>query len=304
MLIIRKVAILLLVAGLSSSSANSNLMSGLTDIVDQAEETKTEETKVLNNAFKQRMISQRMARDTLLISTEFKSSLYQKNLKEDADAFNSKFENLINSKKEIEMVVKKLPIFQEKIDKFKKTWLQFHENIEKLNKNGKDKEATNYILNNNIEILEDIDFIFSSFLKFYQSSDKLENSMTHIKTMLFTQVGKPRMYITKAVKERLLIKENINKKENQKNLEDTIQKMDKLMKALKDGDKELELHGTEDRKMLEELAVSQKLWEEVKTIINKKSIGKEELELLIKKNNEFIEAHTKVVKLTRSSNDN
>jgi hypothetical protein len=56
--------------------------------------------------------------------------------------------------------------------------------------------------------------------------------------------------------------------------------------------------------MLEELAVSQKLWEEVKTIINKKSIGKEELELLIKKNNEFIEAHTKVVKLTRSSNDN
>jgi len=304
MLIIRKVAILLLVAGLSSSSANSNLMSGLTDIVDQAEETKTEETKVLNNAFKQRMISQRMARDTLLISTEFKSSLYQKNLKEDADAFNSKFENLINSKKEIEMVVKKLPIFQEKIDKFKKTWLQFHENIEKLNKNGKDKEASNYILNNNIEILEDIDFIFSSFLKFYQSSDKLENSMTHIKTMLFTQVGKPRMYITKAVKERLLIKENINKKENQKNLEDTIQKMDKLMKALKDGDKELELHGTEDRKMLEELAVSQKLWEEVKTIINKKSIGKEELELLIKKNNEFIEAHTKVVKLTRSSNDN
>ena len=304
MLIIRKVAILLLITGLSSSSANSNLMSGLTDIVDQAEETKTEETKVLNNAFKQRMISQRMARDTLLIATEFKSSLYQKNLKEDADAFNSKFENLINSKKEIEMVVKKLPIFQEKIDKFKKTWLHFHENIEKLNKNGKDKEATNYILNNNIEILEDIDFIFSSFLKFYQSSDKLENSMTHIKTMLFTQVGKPRMYITKAVKERLLIKENINKKENQKNLEDTIQKMDKLMKALKDGDKELELHGTEDRKMLEELAVSQKLWEEVKTIINKKSIGKEELELLIKKNNEFIEAHTKVVKLTRSSNDN
>jgi len=303
-MLVKKVMVLLLVTGLSSISANNNLMSGLTDIVDQAEETKSEETKVLNNAFKQRMISQRMARDTLLVSIDFKPLFYQKNLKEDADAFNSKFENLVNSKKEIEMVVKKLPIFQEKIKNFEKTWLLFYKNIKKLNKNKKDKDATNYILNNNIEILEDIDYIFSNFLKFYQSSDKLEKSMTHIKTMLFTQVGKPRMYITKIVKEMLLINQDINKKENQKNLEKSIKNMDKLMKALKDGDKELELNGTEDRKMLEKLATSQKIWEEVKTLTKKKTLKKKDLELLINKNNEFIRIHTEAVKLTRSSNDN
>jgi len=303
-MLIKKVAVLLLMAGLSFVSANSNLMSGLTDIVDQAEETKIEETKVLNNAFKQRMISQRMARDTLLISMNFNPIFYQKNLKKDADAFNSKFKNLVKSKEEIEMVVKKLPIFKEKIEKFKTTWLLFYKNIKTLEKDSKNKEAIHYILNKNIAILEDIDYIFSNFLKFYQSSDKLEKSMVHIKTMLFTQVGKPRMYITKIVKEILLIKQNINKKENQKNLKNSIKSMDRLMKALKDGDKGLELNGTEDRKMLKKLAISQKIWEEVKTLVEKKAISKKELELLINKNNEFIKAQTEVVKLTRSSHDN
>ena len=303
-MLIKNISVLLLIAGLSSISANSNLMSGLTDIVDQAEETKTEKTKVLNNAFKQRMISQRMARDTLLISMNFNPIFYQKNLKKDADAFNSKFKNLVKSKEEIEMVVKKLPIFKEKIEKFKTTWLLFYKNIKTLEKDSKDKEAIHYILNKNIAILEDIDYIFSNFLKFYQSSDKLEKSMAHIKTMLFTQVGKPRMYITKIVKEILLIKQNINKKENQKSLKSSIKNMDRLMKALKDGDKGLELNGTEDRKMLKKLAISQKIWEEVKTLVEKKAISKKELELLINKNNEFIKAQTEVVKLTRSSHDN
>jgi len=303
-MLVKKVMVLLLVTGLSSISANSNLMSGLTDIVDQAEETKSEETKVLNNAFKQRMISQRMARDTLLVSMDFKAVSYQKSLKEDADAFNTKFKNLVSSKKEIEMVVKKLPEFQKKIENFKAIWLLFYKNINKLQVDKKDKDATKYILNNNMEVLKDIDFIFSNFLKFYQSSDKLEKSMIHIKTMLFTQVGKPRMYITKIVKEILLIKQNINKEENKKNLEKSIKNMDRLMKALKDGDKELELNGTEDRKMLEKLDISQKIWEEVKALAKKKTLEKKELELLINKNDEFIKAHTEVVKLTRSSNDN
>ena len=128
--------------------------------------------------------------------------------------------------------------------------------------------------------------------------------MAHIKSMLFTQVGKPRMYINMLVKEKLLVKQNINKKENQKDLEKSVKNMDRLMKALKDGDKELELNGTEDRKILEKLNISQKIWEEVKALINKKKLTSKEWSILITKNEDFIKAHTEVVKLTRASNDN
>jgi len=152
--------------------------------------------------------------------------------------------------------------------------------------------------------LDDIAYIFTNFIKSYQSTDKLEASMAHIKSMLYTQVGKPRMYINKLVKERLLIQEGINKKENQKSLKESIQDMDRLMKALKDGDKELELNGTEDKKILDKLSISQQIWEEVKNLLQKKKLTDQEFKTLVKKNEDFIKAQTEVVKLTRASNDN
>ncbi len=302
-MLIKKVTILLLL-GLSFISAKSDLVSGLTDIVDKAEEKKAEEKKVLNNAFKQRMKTQRMARDAVLIYMDFNTSFYQKDLLKNGDGFNRKLKDLMHDKKDIDKVVAKLPEFKDKIENFKTTWSKFYDNIKVLSKDAKSKKALDYILNNNLSLLKDIDYIFSNFLKFYQSTDKLEAYMAHIKTMLFTQVGKPRMYITKIVKERLLVRENINKKENQDKLKTTIKGMNRLMKALKDGDKELELNGTEDRNILEKLAISQKIWEEVKPIVNKKKLNKEDLSSLISKNEEFIKAHTEVVKLTRASNDN
>jgi predicted XRE-type DNA-binding protein len=66
----------------------------------------------------------------------------------------------------------------------------------------------------------------------------------------------------------------------------------------------LELYGTEDRTILNKLAISQKIWEEVKLLVEKKELTDKEWATLIKKNEEFIKQHTKVVKLTRGSNDN
>ncbi len=299
---LKKITILLLV-GLSFISAKGDLMSGLTDIVDQAEEKKAEDKKILNFAFKQRMRTQWIARDALLIDMDFNRSFYQKEILENADAFNKNFIGLIGSKKDIEKAKKTDKVFGQKIKDVNSTWIKFYDSVKKISKDAKEKESIKFIGENNIKLLDNIAYIFTHFIASYQSTDKLEASMAHIKSMLFSQVGKPRMYINKLVKERLLIKENINKKENQEKLKTTIKGMDRLMKALKDGDKELELNGTEDRDILEKLAISQKIWEEVKPIVNKKKLNKEDLSSLISKNEEFIKAHTEVVKLVRASND-
>lgn len=302
-MLIKKI-ILISLCSFSFLFSQNSLLSGLGEIVAEAEEQKAEESKVLNNAFKQRMKTQRMARDTLLIRMDFNSTLYQKKLREDADGFNTKFLNLINSKKEIALVVKKLPEFAKKIERFKSIWSAFYENIKQLEQNANDKKAVQYIIDNNLKVLEDMEYIFSNFIKFYQSSDKLEKSMAHIKTMLFTQVGKPRMYISKIVKERLLIEQDIDKETNQKRLQESITNMDRLMKALKEGDKEMELHGTEDREILEKLAISQQFWEETKLLVEKEKLSTEDVAKLIEKNDKFIEAHNVMVKLSKASFDN
>ncbi len=302
-MLIKKITLLLLF-GLSSLCAKNDLMSGLTDIVDKVEEQKAENKKVLNYAFKQRMRTQWMSRDALLIFMGFNSSFYQKEIVINADLFNENFNNLMNSKEDIKKAEKKDPNFTKKIEEVKERWLTFYDSVKKISKDSKDKNALKFIVQNNMELLDSIAYIFTHFIKSYQSTDKLEASMAHIKSMLYTQVGKPRMYINKLVKERLLIEQNINAKENQNRFNQSIKDMNRLMKALKDGDKELELHGTEDSKILEKLSVSQKIWEEVKALVTKDKLTKKEWNKLIEKNEKFIEAQTEVVKLTRASNDN
>ncbi len=301
---LKKISIILLVLGVSSIYAKNSIMSGLTNIVDKAEATKAEDKKVLNYAFKQRMRTQWIARDAILISIGFNQNFYQQEILKIANDFNENFNKLLASKKDIDKAIKEDKNFAKKIEDVKSTWIKFYDSVKKLSKNPKDRDSLEFISKNNIKLLDDIAYIFTHFIKSYQSSDKLEASMAHIKTMLYTQVGKPRMYINKIVKDRLLIRENINKKDAQKDLDKSIKTMDKLMKALKDGDKDLELNGTEDRDILEKLSISQKIWDRVKSLVLKKKLTDKELNSMIKDNEEFIKVQGEVVKLTQASNDN
>jgi hypothetical protein len=302
-MLIKKMTLIVMLSSLPLLS-NNLLEKGLNDIVEIAENKKVDDEKFLNNTFKQRMRTQMISRDAILISMNINKKNYQESILKNSKEFDVKFQNLINDKNSIDRVIKELPSFKEKIETFKKTWSDFYINVKQVEKDSKDKKALNYIIKNNLKLLREIDFIFSNFLRFYQSSDNLEKSMMHIRTMLFSQVGKPRMYITKIIKERLLIKLGIDKKENQKNLNETIKNMDKLMKALRNGDKSLELNGTEDRKIIEKLTISQKIWEDLKVIVKKDKLDDETLNKMLKLNKEFIEVHNIVVSLTKSSVDN
>jgi len=302
-MLMKKITILLLLE-LSSLYGKNDLMSGLTEIVNKVEDEKAKDKKVLNYAFKQRMRTQLIALNALLISMDFNRKFYQKEIVVNSDLFNKNFNNLLNSKEDIKKAETRDPNFRKKIEEIKKIWLTFYDSSKRISTDAKDKNALKFIEENNIKLLTTIDYIFTNFIKSYQSTDKLEASISHIKSMLYTQVGKPRMYINKLVKERLLIEQNINVKDNQKNFNKTIKDMDRLMKALADGDKELELDGTEDRKILEKLSISQKIWEELKALVIKKRLNKEEWHKIIENNKKFMKSHTEVVKLTRESNDN
>lgn len=302
-MLIKKIFILILL-GSSSVYANNNILKELTNLVDDVEKEKIEKHKVLNYTFKQRMRTQIIARDVLLIITGFNTDFYKKEVGKNANTFNENLHKLVDSKEDIKRAKKLDPNFAKKLKDLETTWSKFYESVKNISKDSRDKKSIEFVINNNMRLLEDIAYIYSSFIKSYHSTDKLEASMAHIKNILYTQVGKPRMYINQIIKDRLSIKEDINTKESQKNLQKGIKEMDKLMKALKDGDKDLELSGTEDRAILEKLAISQKIWEEIKTLLQEKKLRKDKWLTLIEKNNSFIKEHTEVVRLTRASNKN
>lgn len=294
---IKKITIIVLLL-LSSTYALDDLIKNLVDTVNRIEEKKTENKNILNYVLKQRMLTQLIARDVLLIYMDLNSSFYKNEVKVNADLFNKNFIKLMNSKEVLKKGENNDSNFIKKLEEFKATWSEFYNNVEKISKDYKDKKALKFIENNNLKILYEVDFITTYFIKKYHSKNKLEEFIEDKKSLLYNQVGKPRLYITKAVKERLLIKNKIDIKSNQINLNNTIKDMDRLMNALKYGDKTLELEGTEDRKILKQLDNSERIWIEVKNLLIKEKLTKDELFTILKKNSEFIKSQTEVVHLT------
>lgn len=302
-MLIKKISILLIL-GFSSIYGENSLIRGITNIVDKAESQKEKDKKVLDYIFKQRMRIELVARDAILISIGFNSDFYKKEILRNSNDFDDNLNKLIGSTDILKKAIKADENFTKNIRDTYDRWNIFFNSVKKLSQNHKDRENLDFINKNNISLLNNINYIVNNFIKLYHSSDKLEASMAHIKTMLYTQVGKPRMYINKIVKDRLLIRENIDKIDAEKDLKESIKAMDRLMKALKDGDKDLELNGTEDRAILEKLSISQKIWEKVKSLILKDKLTDKDLRNMIKYNEEFLKAHGEVVKIIRESNDN
>jgi len=113
-MLVKKVTILFIM-GLSSLSAQENLIHDLIDIVNQAEKQKQEETKVLNYAFKQRMRTQWIARDALLVSMDYNRSFYQQEMLQNANLFHENLINLLASKADIDKVKREDINFEQKI---------------------------------------------------------------------------------------------------------------------------------------------------------------------------------------------
>jgi len=86
--------------------------------------------------------------------------------------------------------------------------------------------------------------------------------------------GKQRMLTQKMSKEALLVGKGIDIENNQKALKKTIALFDKTLKGLLNGDKELNLVKTKDKKIIKELQSVSALWKEFKIFIDRIADGK------------------------------
>jgi hypothetical protein len=85
--------------------------------------------------------------------------------------------------------------------------------------------------------------------------------------------GKQRMLTQKMSKEALLIGKGIDVKKNREVLKATIALFDKTLKGLIQGDKDLKLPKTEDKKIIKELQSITSLWKEFKVFIDRVASG-------------------------------
>jgi len=299
-----KKIIFLYILGVSSIHANQDMLEqNLLDIVLDVEKKKVEDMKIFDYIFGQRVRIETIARDAMFVFMDINASFHKDEMLKTAKKFDANLKNMLKQDKDIEEVKKKYPKIFEEIKDLNKTWIEVYTHVNKISKDIHSKEDLEFIEEHDVRLLDEMTDVFMAFIKTHYSSNKFESAMAHTQSILYSQIEMPKVYFTKLLKDRLLIDNNFNKKETQKTLKTDIENMDRLMKALKDGDKSLELIGTEDKNILEKLLVAQTIWEETRTLLLKEKLSSKELEQLVKNNRNFIEAHTEVVNIVRGSID-
>ena len=275
----------------------------LGSLVEEVESEKQEKKQFLSDVFRQRMRTQLMARDTLLLSLNFENEKYKKELLENSKLFDKEMKKLLEKKEDTLLISKVVPDYQKRVSRLESTWKEFYKNIQIISKNVNDKKALTYISENNVLLLTDIDFILRKYMEFNRSSDVLAKALQYKQIMLFSQIGMPRAYIQKIIKEKLLIEKEIKVIENRQNLSITIHALSRLLKAFRDGDKTLELEGTSNVEFLEKLTKVDALWSLLEPLYQKEILTEKEFKLMLKKSDEFIKLHTDLVILSNQIND-
>jgi hypothetical protein len=289
---------------LSSSILFSNSFEELGNLVDEVEVKEEKQKEFLKDIFQKRMQVQLIARDVLLVSLDFEKEKYKEEILKNAKDFDRNIEELLQKKDRNENISKHVPSYQKRILRLAKTWNEFYQNIKNFTKNSSDTEALDYIVQNNVLLLTDIDFILRKYNEFNRRGDSLVEAIKERELMLFLQIGLPRAYIHKIIKEKLLIAKEIDVISNRENLDITINAQDKLLKAFRSGNKTLGLQGTNDLKFLEKLSVVDALWKELKPLYKKEVLSEKEFTSMLEISGKFVEKHTELVKFSNQSIDN
>ncbi len=256
----------------------------------------------INLAGKQRMLTQKMSKEAFEIFLGLNIDSAKKGLKASRDLFDKTLNGLIKGDKSLKLVATKDKNIQAKLQEVKKLWEPFKNHIDKIYKLKATRKDYRYIKNNNIKLLKTMNEAVFMYAKLNKSNTKFKLAND------INLAGRQRMLTQKISKDILQYILNLDKKESIKDLKKSINLFDKTLKGLYNGDKEQNLHGTKLPKIVNQLNIVKKEWQEAKPLIkeqlNPKNLDNQQLtlKLLKKLNKTKYEMNKAVVYYTLSLN--
>jgi NAD dependent epimerase/dehydratase family enzyme len=248
--------------------------------------------KRINRSGKQRMLTQRMTKISLLISLNINKEEKQKSLMKFANMYNDTLNEFKKGNSDFDFSSENNKKIDKQIVVVEKLWKEFFSNI-KVVSNGKDTKdkALNYIIDNNGKLLKES----NSLVSLYEKSNNSQNYMEKAMVKIVNIAGRQRMLTQKMTKEKLLCVKG--KKENSKELTKTMKLFDDSLNLLMNGSSEQKISKPSNPKIKKQLLVVKKLWDELKPIYNNRKPTAKELATIIKKNPTLLREMNQVVTL-------
>ncbi len=248
--------------------------------------------KTINLSGKQRMLSQYMAKLTAQISLNIQkdqsivelkkiSELYAKTLK----AF-SVGDSDLGIKSATNAKVK------EQIKVLEKEWKNFEEQIQLIiSKKDKDAKALAYVLENNEKLLASSNELVAR----YEASNTSANYLEKARLRVVNVAGRQRMLIEKMTKEKLLCVKSPQKYNSK--LKSTVKLFNDSLTTIIKGDSSKQITKPSNPKIIKQLKVISKLWEELKPLYKKEKNSSKELAIIIAKNSTLLKEMNTMVEL-------
>jgi hypothetical protein len=218
---------------------------------------------VINLSGKQRMLTQKMSKEMLLIAKGIDEDQNKQNLEKTAALFDKTLKGLIHGDEGLRLVTNENPKIVKQLEKVAKLWSEFRKNVDSVLGGDTSKVVLDRIADENLPLLKNMNRAVKMFEN--GAMNKLEPGMATTLNLS----GKQRMLTQKMTKELLLLANGIEPDKNRRNLKKTASLFERSLKGLQDGDKDMELPGTNDPAITDQLKEVERLWKEYKPVLYK-----------------------------------
>ncbi len=245
--------------------------------------------KVINLAGKQRMLTQKMSKEALLVAKGVDAQANAANLQKTAALFDKTLNGLKMGDADLGLAKTDNADIVKQLDHVASLWANFKPLVDGIAAGEVNTDTLTKIANSNIPLLKEMNKAVQMYEKAAGSTLSPEVATA------INLAGKQRMLTQKMTKELLLVANAIAADENKANLAKTIALFSKTLKGLFDGDADLGLVATKNEAIRAQLMVVQKLWDEYKTVLDKVDVSDAGLQAAAKINLPLLKEMNKAV---------
>ncbi|TGO03220.1 hypothetical protein PN36_10455 [Candidatus Thiomargarita nelsonii] len=235
----------------------------MTSCLNLAAATQPEILKIIDLAGKQRMLTQKMSKEILLIINDIEPEENKNHLYKTAALFNQTLNGLFNGDSNLGLVEIDKPSIKKKLNKVSKLWHKFRINVDVVllmdEKLQNQDELLKNIAQQNLQLLAYMEDV----VDWYQDESKSTDQKDYEEAVTLNEAGRQRMRTQKMTKELLLMVSGINTREE---LKKTMFDFEKTLIGL--------LKGNREQKLLKVNAVRNQLrmiknqWDNYKSILD------------------------------------
>lgn len=229
--------------------------------------TKNEMGIVINLSGKQRMLTQKMSKEMLLIAKGVDEVQNKENLGKTSALFDKTLKGLIHGDENLKLVGTEDAKIVGQLERVAMLWGIFKKNVDSILSGDTSRGILEKIAKENLPLLKNM----NRAVKMYEGYSKTlgGESLDARMAVTLNLSGKQRMLSQKMTKEVLLVANGIDPDKNISELKKTTELFARTLKGLQDGDNSLKLTGTKDPDISDQLKLVEELWEEYKFVLDK-----------------------------------